>query len=402
MTDCQAKAEKYDRALEKNKERQRRWYALNKDRVNERNREARALYKNAHNPTTPPAPVDEEPEPLPVPAPQGPVYKFSKLTETQITKEKPNNNHPQKKQIGLDALIAHLKSSNEKENTQKTYKTLFKHLYELADADTTKTLPIYNAEWMLHKIDQFKKPDGGDYGLSKKLALVQALCILSNSDRGYGLDVPDKVRLLYEKKLKEIQITSRDVQAGKQDRTAPPFSEILKKALDKFGAKDKFYVFLRCYLTAPNRDNFDNMLIIKSLKEAQPKKNYLLMPMAKKGEAQILIRDYKTMGKYGDLVYPMDEATKQIVKTYMADNGLKHGDNLFGATKLSKYIGPKLDEIGYNDREDGNINFLRHSIATEFFNQDEFPTDEERLNFSERMGHSPTMNQLYQRKISQL
>ena len=285
---------------------------------NERNREARVLYKNAHNPTAPPAPaVAEEPvpayrngliEPTPAPVPepeptrtrtrsrtqatapaktakttpQGPVYKFSKLTETQITKEKPNNNHPQKKQIGLDALIAHLKSSNEKENTQKTYKTLFKHLYELADADTTKTLPIYNAEWMLHKIDQFKKPDGGDYGLSKKLALVQALCILSNSDRGYGLDVPDKVRLLYEKKLKEIQITSRDVQAGKQDRTAPPFSEILKKALEKFGAKDKFYVFLRCYLTAPNRDNFDNMLIIKSLKEAQPKKNYLLMPTAKK------------------------------------------------------------------------------------------------------------------------
>ena len=187
----------------------------------------------------------------------------------------------------------------------------------------------------------------------------------------------------------------------------------MKRALDKFGKDSKFYLYLRLYQLAPLRDNFQLVVVDDINKAKSLKINYIVIPptkevnirsknkdMTMKVPGTLIFNTYKTSGRYDKLTYQLSPEVTAMVKSYMTQKKLKYNDYLFGKSLMSQFVGEKLLDIDIKISGQ-NINAIRHAVATEFYVGKPNPTAAERIEFAISMGHSPTMNILYIRKISE-
>jgi integrase len=118
--------------------------------------------------------------------------------------------------------------------------------------------------------------------------------------------------------------------------------------------------------------------------------NYLVLT---KNNYSIVINNYKTKEKYGQIHIKLTKPLTRLIEDYMKLNNLNVGDYLFGSGKLSTYITAQNKKAGIN----GGINMFRHMKISHELAQ---IGEDERQALADKMKHSLFVQQRYLRMIN--
>lgn len=148
-----------------------------------------------------------------------------------------------------------------------------------------------------------------------------------------------------------------------RETAVPLFSYFIQKGELK-GKTSLHYLMAMLYNEAPLRNNYSNMILIKSKEDIQPKNNYMILPEGG-GNASIYIQKHKTIRTSGIIETELSSNLTDIIKSYKNKNNINYGDKLFN----------ELKEVLYdltNDREDktdGGSRLLRKSAASTLYDK---------------------------------
>jgi hypothetical protein len=204
------------------------------------------------------------------------------------------------------------------------------------------------------------------------------------------LPISLKIKRQFIQQFEIYKISSNDYSTEKQE-TAPiySFKEYLEKVKDEYGVISKFYVLSKLYSEVTLRDDFI-LKIVPSIQETNEEENFIIVPL--KDKLTIIINNYKTFEKYGQIKVKLSTSLSNLIRDYMSNEKLGNNDYLFGNKNLSTYVSKMNKTIGVN----AGINEYRHMSVTDLLNTQ--PSAEERQKLSQLMKHSPITQIKYIRK----
>ena len=120
--------------------------------------------------------------------------------------------------------------------------------------------------------------------------------------------------------------------------------------------------------------------MVSALKEADDaKENYIIIPRS--GILQVIINNYKTAKKYGQIKVPLTKEMSAIIRTYITDNNIT--EYLFGKSKLSQFASKNNKKMGLET----GINAYRHmKVADELSKQ---LSADDKIKLAASMKHTP-------------
>ena len=229
----------------------------------------------------------------------------------------------------------------------------------------------------------------------------------------------------YNKSFKELRdIYLQYAADGRGTEIIPnvePFSELLKRVVDKYGMNSEQSLFMHLFQVIPVRDNFGQLRILRNkpteeeLRKLTRKKteNWLYVPT--RGTIIMYLANYKTQNLYGTQTIEFKKppitdgmtakfatelgtqfaTVSKLIRAHMKDNESEYLFTKYQNSKLGKdFITPMLKGIDAKGSAKGlGINYLRHSFVTEFFNGK--ANDAANVSRSKRMLHSPVMHEKY-------
>lgn len=211
-------------------------------------------------------------------------------------------------------------------NTNKT-------LFNILGVDDINNYDINNYEEVIKKIDEATHRDGVNYSINSKKNFYQS--ILKMIDTGKA-SANTKARNEYLKQYETLNIMSRDQTASRQKvETVLNFPEYLDKIKNEYGEISKEYLIALFYSFYSFRDDLI-LKIISNEKQAKDEKiNYIIITPRKKN-AFLILNVYKTANKYGRDVVEIPENITKLLNIYIKNNNIK--GFLFGSKPLSGFI----------------------------------------------------------------
>jgi hypothetical protein len=293
--------EKLNKIKQQNKERARRYYLKNKERITEKR----------HNKT-----------PL-------------KKPKQQPTKQPAKHENPY--------------TANFYFNTQKT-------LFNILEIDDVLNYNFNNYDDVIKKIDETTHRDGVNYSINSKKNFYQT--ILKMIDTG-KISTNTPARNEYLKQYETLNIMSRDQTASRQKvETVLNFTDYLDKIKNEYGEISKEHLIALLYSFYSFRDDLI-LKIIQNEKQAKDEKiNYIIITPRKKN-AFIILNTYKTANKYGRDVVEIPENITKLLNIYIKNNNIK--GFLFGSKPLSGFIKKMNNKKNLNI----TINTLRQMKVSE-------------------------------------
>ena len=381
---------KYDKIKLQNKIRQKRYYDKHQEQILLKKKDQRELFNQ----------LKRQQQPLRTQQPNQPIETpvFSSLTTKELKGVKKTN----KSTTSLKDILERLKnfSMTGSQDTYRTYRTNVEQLYALTNTNKEKAINLNDVKFIFDKLDNFKKYNGEPYGIDKLFLMIQVILILSDPSNHFELDVSKPVFEIYKSKFNEFKILKSRKQESNQIKEVPLFTTILNKAKEHYGEKSEFYLYLLIYSLSPMRDDHQ-LNIVNDIKKANKKtENYIVV---KKTTGNIIINHYKTQAKYQQLTYEITPNVLKLVKGFIETKEFDYNkdDYLFGAGKMSKWVGSSLKQLGV-DIKGQCINVLRHSIVSEFHILNPDATAKQQLDFATSLGHSHQMDLQYIRQIGAL
>lgn len=230
------------------------------------------------------------------------------------------------------------------------------------------------------------------YSLSTKKSAIQSVLVFLEHSQ---MKIDPIIKKKYADLWAVYDIKTRDEAKNKttnEKYAIMDYDVYMDKIRGKYGDSSKAVLISHLYNEAPVRDNF-HLKIIHSINEDKGKINYLL----KNGESyQILLNNYKTKNLYSKITYDLSPVLSNLLTEYIDKN--KDKMYLFPENKngsLSNYIGKMNASIDVN----GSINTLRKMKVSQFLGLPNI-TEQKRLDFSRKMGHSTTTQQdIYKRIV---
>lgn len=230
------------------------------------------------------------------------------------------------------------------------------------------------------------------YSLSTKKSAIQSILVFFVHSQ---IKINETLKKKYSDLWAVYDIKTRDEAKNKttnEKYAIMDYDLYMDKIKDKYGESSKAFLISHLYNEAPVRDNF-HLKIIHSINEDNGKINYLL----KTGESyQILLNNYKTKNLYSKITYDLSPVLSNLLTEYIDKN--KDKTYLFPENKngsLSNYIGKMNSSIDVN----GSINTLRKMKVSQKLALPNI-TEQDRLDFSRKMGHSTTTQQdIYKRIV---
>lgn len=275
--------------------------------------------------------------------------------------------------------------------TQAQYKTHIKILFKiLGTTNYLKTLMIAKPNLDAINTARFGKKDEKLYKTNSKKAFVQGMLITMTQ---LSLPVPDDQHKKYKQAFEVLRLQSIE-ENNLKAKTKPVilFAKYLEKVKEHYGDLSKQYVISKLYNEITVRDDF-HLKLVKTLAENTDKlEQYLVVPTAVKQPLTIIINHYKTVKKYGVIQETLSESLSQLIRDYIKANKIGYGKYLFGkSVHNSTYVSKMNKEIGMP----GAISEYRHMKASEIVYQ----SAEERVLLAHKMKHSPFTNLNYVRQI---
>lgn len=376
-----------------NRDRQKRYYDKNKDKMSEKSKLRWSIMKQAmENMKTE---KKEEVELPPAPAPvveEKQEEPETKKIEINTTKKKKGKKLSMK-EISLDIILGQIGAKPETSKPSlKVYEGNAKQMMKVLNVTLTENLvPVFKD---YKKV--FKEIDESDYALNVKKGIYQFIIICI--DRSLlNTALSEKIQEHYRVKFDVLKEESVEENKQKiEDEPQYKYSDYMKLVEDKYGKDSKMYIISRLYRQFSARDDFQ-LVIVSSIEEATDfNTNYFITngkTFPKDHQYTILLRNFKTNNLYKPIEFTINSDLSRVINEYMIAHQLREGNYLFGDKKLTKYISEMNKKIGVI----GGINTYRHMAVSEFL-EDEDITTEERVKKARLMAHSPLVQLRYLRK----
>jgi hypothetical protein len=349
--------DKYQHQLRLNRERQRKYYEANKDKI-------LGKKKTQREATCTQCKTVAEPE---LPQNTNIIQKFKTKLE----------------QIG--------------ENTGDSIPTFLRNLSSFIKFTSCDDLSkcLKKPKNVLNLLDNArmgKNGTGNLYAVNSKKSYIDS--VLKAIDT-LGIKVDKKPYTEYKARL---GIMSSDEHAVKKaTEKVEDINTYLTNVETKFGKSSKEYVLSRLYDEAPLRDDFHQLIIIQTENKADDKnKNYIKIPRA--GLGRVIANDYKTAKKFGTIKIDLTIGLTNLIRQYMKDNDIGYGQGLFGDKKrLSAFVSTMNKSMGYK----GGISLFRKMKISTLLDGERITDAKLRQDLSNKMGHAPATQLQYLRNLIQ-
>lgn len=365
--------EKMKREALMNRERQRKFYEKNRDRVNKERRERYLLKRQSYQK----------------------VLDKSKQIESGQSTEAENDRINE-----IDKIIEFLKKQKISDGTMKQRINDTKRFLGKLTSCEDLLMCLKNSEKILSEIKNAKMPNGKPYSdNTKKSALQSILYLIDNYPPLKNINKRPFVEFYDLMKVNNL-VRVENLQAN--DDETFDFNQMVKSVKKKYGEKSREFLLISFYDNLTARDDYNNLIIFdENIQKYNPEdidkknNNYLVISKTKTRKMTIILNKYKTSGKYKTINFVIPTKLKNLTFDFIKTNNLSHGDPLFGKkNSLSKDIKAILNGVDINVSQ--SINALRHSkISTEF----KKISPEERIKLTKKMAHSPITQVSYLRKL---
>ena len=318
-----------------------------------------------------PAPV---PQPAPVPAPRGVKPKFDEASVIQALQD-----------------ATDFKS----EATRKNYISNLKGIFRITKCPTLPKC-LANFDKIKKSIEEGLQVNGKPYSLNSKKGFFQAIVYVIDH---LHIPVDDATKEKYRVLMQVYVGKSKDQTDNR--KTDPkyavmPFPTYLNKIKEEFGEKSKQFLIASLYNEVTVRDDF-NLEIVSSERDikSNTEQNYLVVPRLVKNNCTVVIQSYKTDKKYGPIKVKTTTVLSKQIREWIQEHNLTDGNKLFPNKTLSDFVSTMNKSVGAMT---GGINYIRQSKITEVLSK-QVMTEEDRILFGRRMGHSPLAQLKYVRAV---
>jgi hypothetical protein len=383
--------EKIEKIKEQNRNRAKRFYEKNKEKILIKRREDRKKlideYNLAKNES---AIVNNNLEPILEQEPENEI-------QINIPVEKPSKKI--KMVFNIDYIIIKLKELDINEDTRKKYINDSKTLLKITDCNDLKKC-IEKPKKLIKQINNAEYERNGKvmkYSINSIKGYLQTILYLIDK---INVPIKDENKEMYKLEFESLKLKSTENTKNKidnvenKDNTVLDYNDYLNKIKIKFGVDSKEYLISKLYDEIGGRDNFGSLTLIAKEKDIEKDNNYVVFPRSDSGIYKIILQDYKTDKKYGIVKINISNNLKELIKNYIGTKNLAYGDFLFGNGKpLSDFISKMNKKIGI----DGSINYLRHSKISTILEKEK--NSLERIKLSKIFMHSPITQLTYVRKL---
>jgi hypothetical protein len=372
-----------EKVKEQNKMRQRKFYAANKERIKEKKKQDRADLKAFRS--------GDRVQSSPAPERESPVQQLAVVEQSRSTKILYNQ----------DVVLKMIEDSTFSDEIKERYRKEVKALFRVTKCgDLLKCLSNYKKIKKELETSKMIIDPTKTYSVNTIKKFIEGVLVVIDK---VGVPVKNDVANQYRElldiyKLKSTAKREAEQAAKEAGSGAIVFIDsILEKVEEKFGKESKQYLVTSFYKDAPMRDNMASLVVIPSIRQNDNSKtNYAVVP--RKGDCSLVFNQYKTDKRYGQLKFTLNKQTSELLRNYIDKQGVTYNNKLFpeySKGKMSSFIGDYLKKCGFKD---GNINYIRHSVATEDFNKNNL-SPEEKVRLSRKMAHSVVASYHYIRKI---
>ena len=312
--------DKYKKMLEKNRERQKRYYAANKDKLKQR---ARDVYQHG---------IKE--------------VKNKQKTQRVFTTSTYDT---------LEDILQKLPDKHQTVNFRSSVKTIFEKIFNSPKSFIGMLKKPVEVLKTFKNAKYFKENEWHSYA-TNSIKQHQQTIVSVITDLELENFLTPKTHKIYLDAFDESKVLSR-LQSDERQRTSKvmDMKDFLKQIEETFGAKSKQFALFSLYSEAALRDNFSKLEIfngtLKDFKAIDDKiTNYIIIP--KTGTKSLNMNKYKTVKTYGVLEIKLSTNLSLVLRNYIKEHKIK--DYLFGDNKtgLSSYISKNLSEAGI-ERDQG-------------------------------------------------
>jgi hypothetical protein len=388
--------ERYQQALLKNRERQRRFYEANKEKIKEKKK---LIYRRG---TETIATDDKENTP---PEDERELPNDSELVPLG------KNDADKRKEI-LKALNKKITDKTRKldyEIVKDFISTLTHNDTDVPLAETTKGKYAKNMKqfFNLYKKDDLReaydKPqtiistiNESTLGILSKVDIFTAILKLLNGGiyPKYSKQKYDLLNDAYLTVKKESDIHRKN-KVGNEQLAVDNIDTLTKLIQKKFGEGSKEDIILQLYREVPKRDDF-YLEIVHDEKTTEANVNYVIVPKQTNKNVKIFIKRHKTDGKYKPEIEPLSSELSSKIRAYINSNELADGDYLFREKKLGPFIKTMFGKI--NKPAINGSTELRKIIVSNVLSH-ESTTIEQAQTLANTMKHNIQTQQLYKRPV---
>lgn len=296
-----------------------------------------------------------------------------------------------------ESVVQALKDATDfkSEATRKNYISNLKGIFRITKCPTLPKC-LANFDKIKKSIEEGLQTNNKPYSLNSKKGFFQAIVYVIDH---LHIPVDDAVKEKY-RVLMQVYVGKSKEQTDHR-KTDPkyavmPYSTYLTKIKAEFGDKSKQFLIASLYNEVTVRDDF-NLEIVSSERDVKSntEQNYLIVPRLVKNNCTVVIQSYKTDKKYGPIKVKTTTALSKLIREWMQDNKLSEGNKLFPNKTLSDFVSTMNKSIGAMT---GGINYIRQSKISEVLSKQPM-SEEERIRFGRRMGHSPLAQLKYVREV---
>ena len=423
LTDAQ-KNEKYERVKELARIRQKKWYSLNKPKVLEKKKEEwkklredylgvkRGNFQQNIEPEIQPI-ITQPPEPINEVITTTSTNKRATRSSVVVENKKPKPIKTKASKFTFAFILAKLPTFTNKDGevisdaTVKTYKQHLTSIQKINPDCNDFGACLQDYDKIYYEIENAKMSNGELYSTDTKKAFYQAIVKIIDSLKIFPATNP--LRKKYTALFDLYKMKSAKENKVKQaEMVTKPYPVILAKVKEFYGENSKQYLLFSLYNEVTCRDDYGNMVIIKTEKEAKDnnRDNYIIVPANPNTKCSIILLNYKTDKKYGEVKIELSTHLSALVRDYIHNKGLQYKDCLLDRSALSNFVGnvfKKLKKEGViPNKKVGAINYIRHSkISTELDGENINDLDK-RIELFQKSFHSPITQLSYVYKLDEI
>ena len=193
------------------------------------------------------------------------------------------------------------------------------------------------------------------YGSSSQRGMVQ-VCLFIVRRFNLVVNKPSLDKMVaYFEELKRV--TMDEVESRQRTECVLPWSEYLCKVDAHFGKASKMGVLARLYCECTNRDDY--VMMLTHTKPTDTTCNWLYAP--RHGEWVIVVNQYKMAHKFGCFETKLSKEMTATMKEWVEKNEIHDGNYVFGSKQLSGYIIQQNKKIGIH----GGVSLFRRMTISE-------------------------------------
>ena len=286
-------------------------------------------------------------------------YDANKDKVSSIKKDKYREKYPEQPkdiktplEIELDNMIdgLHELAGATKTNLKFALNTIVKqfNIRDLNEFTDILSRPLV----VIDKINQLKKLDGEDYSMNSKQLLIAAVM---SYIKHFHTTLPQPIKDTYNLQVRlNHEVYLDDCKERNAVEKLPSFAEYMDRVKTTYGIDNYRYLIVALYNELPRRDDFADLTIVKTKKQATDNATGNSVFVGKRDAVIVLNAPSKNSSH---VEKKLSSETASLVRNHIEKNGIKYGEHLFKQQAISPIVSRMNSDLGVGNG--GAINVLR-------------------------------------------